>query len=268
MIVVLGAAITFFGFMGTDRIWDGIFSTSENLINTKGGETASIDKNQSSNLVPTSKKGFDLGFNIAALGLFIISLLNLVFRWKEEHILHFQGVVKLRQFLNWLNEKEISIIDEVDLSIIREIRFKYQVIVEQLPPNNRKDYIAAKKRLAEKEHKVSSVNTPSVLSIASNSYTDSEARMVIDLIKSSLIHMQVLAVLRGVDSNLWLGGGAIRSLIWDSLSGRSTRFDDFDVVYFDQKLVTTDADKKIESAVQKCFQRQSKSRLKIKLACM
>lgn len=249
--VVLGAAITFFGFMGTDKIWESISNTSGSPTITQGPETSSVDKNKSSNLVPSKKNNFDLWFNVAALGLFIISLLNLVFRWKEEHILHFQGVVKLTQFSNWLNEKEMSISDEVDLSVMREIRLTYQVIVEQLPPNNRKDYLSAKKRLALKEQKNYLTKKQSVFAAALSTDTESEIKIVVDFVKSSPVHMQVLAVLRGVDPNLWLGGGAIRSLVWDSISGRSTRFDDFDVVLFDQKELTAEADKKIELAVQR-----------------
>lgn len=213
--VVLGAAITFFGFMGTDKIWDSIFNDpvttpitqGVNQPITQGLETPHAGKNQSSTPVLLRKNSVDLGFNVAALGLFIISLLNLVFRWKEEHTLHFQGVVKLTQFSNWLNEKEMSISDEVDLSVMREIRLKYQVIVEQLPPNNRKDYLAAKKRLAQKEQKNDSAKKQSVFATASNTDTENEAKIVVDFIKSSPVHMQVLAVLRGVDPNLWLGGG-------------------------------------------------------------
>lgn len=57
-------------------------------------------------------------------------------------------------------------------------------------------------------------------------------------------------------------GGAVRSLVWDSISGRSTRFDDFDVVLFNQNELTAEADKKIELAVQKMLPRPIKIEVK------
>lgn len=74
--------------------------------------------------------------------------------------------------------------------------------------------------------------------------------LVCKVILSSPVHREVLRVSLEVDQRLWLGGGAIRNLVWDELTGRRTILEDFDLVYFDASSPSSHADRTIQKAIQ------------------
>jgi uncharacterized protein len=157
-VLVLGALITFLGFTGTDRLSE-IVDTSPAVSTVEYRPAATTTPNSiTTTVAPVAnpspklkwKPIFDFAFNIVALLLFVTSLLNLVFRWKEDHQALFQGVKRLTQYMHWLDEIKLRLDDEVDCWVAKEVRLKYQVIVEQLPPNSEKDYVEAKARLERK----------------------------------------------------------------------------------------------------------------------
>lgn len=249
--VALGAIITFIGFMGPDRLWE-IWKApvsqkvSQQVVsqNSALAFMPAVMQNQKDTLAPNAndggvqiakgedektKKIFDFVFNAATLLLFIASLLNLIFRWKEDHYSHFQGVVRLTQFINWLDELECTLEKENESFVIKEIRLNYQVIVEQLPPNDRKEYLSAKKRLSEKNGSREKNQTKPKMSIDECS----EAQLLKDALMASPVHFQLLKAMRDVSPDIWLGGGAVRNLVWDTLTGSSTKFDDFDIVFYE-----------------------------------
>jgi hypothetical protein len=195
-----------------------------------------------------SKKVFDLLFNGAALLLFIVSILNLIYRWKEEHTVHFQGVVKLTTYLNWLEELKVLGVNDDDIHLVREVRARYQAIIEALPPNDEKDYLRAKSSLEKKEV----INSQRTRQHASSANWN-ELKLADGIIKESPLLMAVLANMRIIDNRLWLGGGAIRNHIWDKLTSRTTPHDDFDIVYFDlhnqNPLVDVDLKNQIAAAL-------------------
>lgn len=259
--VALGAIITFIGFMGPDRLWD-IWKTqapqevSQQTIDQNGTATSTptLKQNQKDSSTQNASNGgiekrksedektkkiFDFVFNAATLSLFIASLLNLIFRWKEDHYSHFQGVVKLTQFLNWLDELECTLQSENESFVIKEIRLNYRVIVEQLPPNDRKEYLSAKKRLAEKNDSNEKIQIKGIM--LDNECT--EKRMLIDALIASPVHFQLLKAMCNVSPEIWLGGGAVRNFVWDMLTGSSTKFDDFDVVFYEN--IEADSDCKV-----------------------
>jgi hypothetical protein len=63
------------------------------------------------------------------------------------------------------------------------------------------------------------------------------------------VHMEVLRAAAEVDPGMWLGGGAIRSLVWDRLTGRRTALDDFDLVFFNSLDATATTDKVLEQRI-------------------
>jgi len=79
-------------------------------------------------------------FSLAALLLFITSLLNLIYRWKEEYVQSFQAVVRLSTYINWLDELVFFGLGPDNIDSLLAIRDRYQCIVEDLPPNADKDY--------------------------------------------------------------------------------------------------------------------------------
>ncbi|MGN6738665.1 nucleotidyltransferase family protein [Dyella sp.] len=247
-IIVLGAIITFVGFMGATKLVgtvDSLWQTetpAESASPTGASSTASAPSatevarsashlssgaRPSSLSIPASnkiEKVSDLAFNLAVLLLFVASLLNLIYRWKEEAALHFQGVIKLTHFLNWLDEVEITCNGERCNELVKKVRGKYQVIVESLPPNSDKAYKAAKTSMKSNDKRSDCGDAAPGL------------EYVRDVIKASPAIMLVLRQMRALDGRLWLGGGVIRNAVWDDLTSRNTRIDDFDVVYYDSHL--------------------------------
>jgi hypothetical protein len=306
MTIVLGAIITFSGFMGTDRIFDTLFSIgatsaskkvdvtaqpatsahsmhavvqahndrdlaanrsslrSQQQGNNQESDNSDSQKNVKVEESPSyGKKLFDFVFNGAVLLLFITSVLNLIYRWKEDHTSHFQGVVKLTTYINWLDEIKLMGVSTADTYLIKKIRGRYQVIVESLPPNDEKDYLRAKHSLVKKEKNSSKLKNflVSVLSVIKKEQTcqriDDRAPsapdlslgtdFIKDLIKKSSLLMLVLSALRNEHGNqLWLAGGAIRNYVWDQLTGRLTPQDDFDVVYFSSQNLEKITDQQIQ----------------------
>lgn len=185
----------------------------------------------------SSKKVFDLIFNGVALLLFIVSILNLIYRWKEDHTAHFQGVVKLTVYINWLDELKLIGVPTSDVFMLKKIRGRYQTIVESLPPNDEKDYLHAKQSLTKK--------------VATTSGRDAgRAEFLTQTILDSQLIMMILRELQAIDGpELWLGGGAIRNTVWDKLTGRITPQDDFDIVYFDAQNLNPMIDQSIEGEI-------------------
>lgn len=67
----------------------------------------------------------------------------------------------------------------------------------------------------------------------------------------------ILRVVREVNPPEWLlGAGAIRSTVWDCLHGHtiSTPLEDLDVAYFDDQDLSEQAERAIESELQRRFQ--------------
>lgn len=165
-VVVVGAFLTFIAFSGTERLSDAGVRLWARLPYTASlpvtGAPSAITHADPGKLPVTGapsaithadpgKLGwFEFFFNLSALSLFVLSIVNLIYRWKEEHQEMFQGVKRLTQYMHWLDELRLRLEDEVDAWVAKEVRMKYQIIVEQLPPSNEADYIAAKLRLKRK----------------------------------------------------------------------------------------------------------------------
>jgi len=66
---------------------------------------------------------------------------------------------------------------------------------------------------------------------------------LISLIKSNANLIHVLKCVRGVDSNFWLGGGTIRSLVWDKIHNiEPKKSQDYDIIHFSVENVTLEHD--------------------------
>jgi uncharacterized protein len=193
---------------------------------------------------------FDFYFNLTVLALFIASLLNLIFRWKERYVNHFQGVVKLNQYIGWLDELALVGPESTDLEQVRAIRTRYQSIVEVLPPNSDSDYHRAKRKMTEARTKASPIIVKEQLFSPSNDNT-----LLIDLVSSSTTLMAVIRVVSNFPDDLWLGGGAVRNYVWDLLSGRCTKKHDFDIVYFDATSTNEAKEKELEQIIRSLLPR-------------
>lgn len=253
-IVVLTGLITFLGFIGTDRILDALATSgpaSQAIPPASAASGAAIvHSSGSATPLPVAnplarKATFDFWFNFGVLLLFVASLLNLIFRWKDRYTAHFSGVVKLRQFIGWLDE--ISVLDSnpIDAGKLKYIRHKYESIVELLPPNSDEDYLRAKKEAGEKS------NAPATSGRTGASAQLDDEQFVHKLVRSSPATMELLAAAAGVSATLWLGGGSIRTLAWNYLTGRSEDVHDYDVVYFDATNLRETEEKRLETELRK-----------------
>lgn len=162
---------------------------------------------------------FNFSFNFCTFIIFFISLLNLIYRWKENHTLHFQGVVRLTHFINWIDEQKI-LSKSFNEQFIKDISNKYAAIIDILPPNDTCDYIEAKKSLASKS-KSQAVTKCNKLSGFFNKCFESNffkcnkhshipgERFFKELIYKSPLILPLLKSMRDTDERFWLGGGLI-----------------------------------------------------------
>lgn len=194
-------------------------------------------------------------FNIVVFLVFFASLLNLVFRWKENHTLHFQGVVRLTHFILWVDQ-ELTLAKKFDPILITKVCERYQSIIDILPPNDNKAYIAAKKSLSVKSNVAISISRKEIYlngfinkikSFVFRKGENSNSEFLKNIISASPRLFPVLKCMRETDERLWLGGGAIRNYVWDTLTGRTTPTDDLDVVYFDLKTASKEYDSMLEA---------------------
>lgn len=249
-IVVLTGLITFLGFIGTDRILDALTTSGPVAqpnppASAASGSVISQDSALSAprtEVNPLARKAtFDFWFNVGVLLLFVASLLNLIFRWKDRYTAHFGGVVKLRQFIGWLDE--ISVLDShpIDAGKLKHIRHKYESIVELLPPNSDRDYKRAKEEAAQRP------TAPASSASASASVQLDDEQFVYKLVRNSPATMEVLKAAAEISPTLWLGGGSVRTLAWNYLTGRTEDVHDYDVVYFDSSNLTEAEEKRLEA---------------------
>lgn len=190
-------------------------------------------------------KTFNFIFNFCIFIIFFGSLLNLIFRWKENHTTHFQGVVRLTHFINWLDEQKV-LNKSFDEQLIKDISNRYAAILDILPPNNSEDYIKAKQSLASK-NKSQTVSTCNKIRSFFNKRSSSRffqssalasqqgEHFFKELIFKSPLILPLLKCMRDTDERFWLGGGMIRNYVWDSITGRATPIHDIDVIYFDDQ---------------------------------
>jgi len=248
-IVLLTGLITFLGFIGTDRILDAIGTEASIPHAPIAASTAS------SGLVTTAvppaefsplarKVKFDFWFNIGVLLLFVASLLNLIFRWKERYTAHFNGVVKLRQFIGWLDEMTLLGMSSLDTGKLKHIRHQYESIVELLPPNSDRDYARAKR------HTIQAPAPSSTLDGSLHQEKLDDEQFILKLVRSSPATMEVLRAAALMSPSLWLGGGSVRTLAWNYLTGRAEDVHDYDVVYFDDQKLDEAQEKTIEAKLR------------------
>ena len=158
---------------------------------------------------------------------------------------HFQSVVYLTQYLNWLDEVELMCTADVPQVQVLEIRSRYQGIVEKLPPNNRDDYILATQRLKNVVDMKDAKQSKKDLVIK-----EEQEICLAEIVLSSTVLMLVLDAIKSVSPELWLGGGAVRNHVWDALSGRLTPHDDFDVVFFDSENLSQELENIFEERIK------------------
>jgi hypothetical protein len=171
-----------------------------------------------------------------------------VFRFGERESEHNAAVVQLSQLANHIEDIIVRVdqgaTEDYFLELVRE---KYSAVTAAIPSHGDSDFLKAKRSLAKKQQKKSQLPmaVPQVFDESHN------RRMLEALIRRSEFIMSLLQSLSKHDKRLYLGGGALRNLVWDYLHGypRPTQLDDVDVIYFDKLSATKDHDLAIEQGL-------------------
>lgn len=194
---------------------------------------------------------FEFLFNLYVFILFVNIILHLVFHFNKRQSDAEKAIVLLTSLINETIDtlekarKNPAIIKD---DLVEVVRYKYQTITNVIPSNSDKEFLKAKKDFKEKEiikHDIAKLD----LNIFDEDFL---TEYTTNLIKSSpLVHY--LKVLRDINLDLYLGGGAVRNLVWDKLHGYVTisQITDLDIIYFDSLNNTKEHDKRIEHQLYK-----------------
>lgn len=180
----------------------------------------------------------ELWFNLLVFLLFVIGVLHLVFRFSEKQASAERAVTSLAALAN---EIEDMITSKGNLVISQEpgridlIRARYESIVESIPANSDREFLRAKRDLAQKDSRLPT------LFITPEQMFDQyrQEQIVSSIVLGSREIVEVLLALRDTDEALYLGGGMIRNAVWDYLHGylSPTMVDDVDIIHFDPERV-------------------------------
>jgi uncharacterized protein len=207
--VVVSSLLLFVGFSGLDKI-----------------------RIYASWLYPASKDATELGFNLLVFLLFVIGILHLVFRFPQKQSVAEKSVASLAALGNEIEDMVTSrgnLVISAEPAKVDLIRTRYEAIAENSPPNSDREFIRAKRDLAQKNsRKPTLFISPQQLFDA----TDQE-RIVSSIALGSRAIVDILFALRETNPSLYLGGGLIRNAVWDHLHGyvSPTPVDDIDVIY-------------------------------------
>lgn len=226
--VIVSSFITFIGFYGISNL--------HQLINKSMVIDISV---------------FEFLFNLFVFILFINVILHLVFHFNKKQSESDKAIVLLTSIINEANDviengrKNSSFITE---NIVDSIRYKYLTVTSVIPANSDKEYLNAKKSFREKEnikHEISQLS----IDIFDETFLIEHTS---DLIKKSILNT-FLRELRDVNPELYLGGGAVRNLVWDELHDYSliSQIADLDIIYFDSLNNTKEHDKRFEEQLFK-----------------
>lgn len=194
---------------------------------------------------------FEFIFNFLIFLLFVNVILHLVFHFSKKQADSNRAIVLLSSFMNETSDiieniKHGRINSEQLLTDV--VRYKYDTIIQSIPANTDKEFLRAKKSLQNKENasnKVSKINSEIFDEIFLEEH-------LINLIMQSPLY-KLMKEVRDVSTDLYLGGGAIRNLVWDELHNYSlyTQIADLDIIYFDPLSNTKEHDKRFENLLFK-----------------
>lgn len=221
--VFISSLLTFMGFTGIDNL-----------------------SNYLSWFVSLTQEQVQLVFNLGVLGLFIVVILYLVFRFSEREAEASKAIVSITHLKNSVDDLLLKTergrhVTEVDLQLVSD---KYEMLIEVLPSNSDREY-----KKALREVPVKQVAKLTLQLAAQDLFIPRHQEEVLrEIILKSDSIMQVLETLRTTDERLYLGGGVVRNAVWDYLHGypSPTPPDDVDVTYFDSARTDKSEDKELE----------------------
>lgn len=227
--IALGSAVTFVAFIGISKIHQ---------------ELAGV--------VSWPAGPMQLGFDILVLALVVASILALIFQFSEQAVRHQEAIRRLTQFIGHYGDLSRGAkAGEIEFSFedAMKAREQYLMMVSPLPESTDREFFRAKKDYQEKRSKsLDQGGLASALAVASPN-----ARLERQ-IRGNQALMRYLRVVSDAPSSqeLWICGGAVRNVVWDSVSGfvRETPFDDVDVIYFDPSSTAKSGEIEIADALR------------------
>lgn len=207
-------------------------------------------------------------FNIAVLLILVATLVGLVFRYGERANRHYRSLEVLTDFMRdctdqvAMHDSGVRRLRSTDLDIVRT---RYKGILTTLPPSTDGEYEKAKADDARKRNRSETATNsettaapprqgrptaPMLLPRRARTRSDLlAARRVADILAADA---RRTAALRALDDELgslaWIAGGFVREAVWDSLAGlpATSPRDDVDVIYFDPRNTTKDAERAMQ----------------------
>lgn len=226
-VIVLSAAITFLAFTGTGELQRRLAGVS----------------------ISISQGAIQFLINVVIFLLLVAVILDLVFRFRERSTDHWRSIVLLTAFIRDVDDLIAleAFEDHEAEAIVREVRERYKLIGELLPPSSDKEYRSSKQRLLIKREESRKRRLAQLT--GSSEFRDlSEREMersVASLVEEDPWMMAVIRAVHSLGDTFWVSGGFVRNRVWDKLHGYSTptSLDDVDVIYFDP---ASPADKDVE----------------------
>lgn len=233
--VIVSTLLTFLGFTGTDRMMA--------LVQDLGWTD-----------VPSEV--FTFSFNTSVFLILVLIILNLVFRFQDKALSHNRAIVILTGFrrdVDDLLQMQSFKNEEID-TILREVRERYKMITEILPPSTDKEFLQSKRDYMQKKRLSQAIGGEEPLRAGTSSANitspmgDQEASLA-SLLQHDAWMMEILRTVREVRPDCWVSGGFVRNKVWDELHGYTARtpLDDVDVIYFDKANTVKDRDQEIEA---------------------
>jgi hypothetical protein len=215
LLIVVTTAVSFFGFTGTERL-----------------------QRQMSGLWSISLDAVNMLYNSLVLATVFVAIVLVVYRLPERAADHHRAIQSLSEFildcdhLVSLSQSSSTELSDADLTMVTT---RYKGLAAALPPISDEDFLASKQRYLTKKaesHAMQPAGTAERSAGATQATTPLE-----DLLDRSPVHRTVLEAVRDVEAQVgtpvYICGGFIRNLVWDTLHGYvvPTAADDIDVVY-------------------------------------
>lgn len=227
--VVISALITFIGFSGMENIKEYIHLLFPN--------------------VTIAKDSIEMAYNLSVFLLFIITICHLVFQFNDKQSSAEKAIWLLSSLINEIHDVKENIRATPSPEYLESIGNRYNVITQVIPSNTDREYKKARKHLKNKPATQKAYSSMNLILLSDKEKED----YIVNLIEKSTLIQEILKVLRTQNRDLYLGGGVIRNLVWDSLHGYKlmTPLDDVDIVYYDGQHTNKSDDIMIEEQLRK-----------------
>lgn len=193
-------------------------------------------------------------FDLLVFLVLVAILLELIFRFREAAAIHHRSILILTNFIREVDDL-LGVPDSLGsdpLQTLKEIRERYDLIGELLPPSTDREFLRSKRRLAKKKRESHFVDERPLTLTPTSSEEETKQFMSKDGTLSPL-----LDIVSGIDdAECWMSSGVIRNRVWDALHGYRlpTPIDDVDVVFFEPD--APDLARSVQAALSRAYPNQ------------